>query len=191
MIERTYLDWNATTPLRTEARIAMIAAMDLVGNPSSVHAEGRHSKGIIEKARSQISEAFGANASDIIFTSGATEAAALGLSTADVRGAAIEHDCVKEWIKGNLDVKNDGLVAITNPQMSTLQAANSETGILQKLQVGLALTDAVQVCGKMPFAFDWSGVEPALNFTIAHGTQNLAFFYFAAGTRRTCRNCVA
>jgi cysteine desulfurase len=74
---RTYLDWNATTPLRPEAKAAMIAAMDVVGNPSSVHAEGRAAKSLMEKARAQIAAALGAEGADIVFTSGATEAAAL------------------------------------------------------------------------------------------------------------------
>ena len=51
---RTYLDHNATTPLRTEARAAMIDAMDVMGNPSSVHAEGRAAKMLIERARAQV-----------------------------------------------------------------------------------------------------------------------------------------
>ncbi|MEM9717171.1 MAG: aminotransferase class V-fold PLP-dependent enzyme, partial [Pseudomonadota bacterium] len=70
---RTYLDWNATAPLRDEARQAMLSAMDVIGNPSSVHAEGRAAKAVVERARAQIAHAFGAEASDIILTSGATE----------------------------------------------------------------------------------------------------------------------
>jgi len=54
---RVYLDWNATAPLRAEARVAMAAAMDVVGNPSSVHAEGRAAKALIERARAQVAEA--------------------------------------------------------------------------------------------------------------------------------------
>ena len=77
MTKRVYLDWNATTPLRPEARAAMIAAMDVAGNPSSVHAEGRAAKALIERARAQVAAALGADGADVIFTSGATEAAAL------------------------------------------------------------------------------------------------------------------
>ncbi len=79
---RVYLDHNATTPLRREARAAMVAAMDLVGNPSSVHAEGRAAKAVMERARAQLAEALGAQAADIVFVSGATEAAALALAGA-------------------------------------------------------------------------------------------------------------
>ena len=74
MRERVYLDWNATTPLRPEARAAMIAAMDVVGNPSSAHAEGRAAKALMETSRAKIAAALGAEGADIVFTSGATEA---------------------------------------------------------------------------------------------------------------------
>eukprot|EP01036_Dinobryon_divergens_P013017 gene13017-17557_t len=59
MSNRAYLDWNATTPLRPEVRVAMAQAMDVVGNPSSVHAEGRAAKGLIERARAQVAAALG------------------------------------------------------------------------------------------------------------------------------------
>ena len=55
-MKRVYLDWNASTPLRAEAKAAMIAAMDVVGNPSSVHAEGRAAKALVETARAQVAE---------------------------------------------------------------------------------------------------------------------------------------
>ena len=80
---RIYLDYNATAPLRPEARAAMIAAMDEVGNPSSVHQEGRAAKMIMERAREQVAVAMGAQAADVVFTSGATEAAALCLAGAE------------------------------------------------------------------------------------------------------------
>ena len=77
LAERVYLDWNATAPLHEDARAAMISAMDVLGNPSSVHLEGRAAKSIVEKARAQVAEAFGATGADVVFTSGATEAAAM------------------------------------------------------------------------------------------------------------------
>ena len=92
---RVYLDHNATTPLRPEARAAMIAAMDVCGNPSSVHAEGRAAKAVVEKARAQVAAAFGAEGADIVFTSSATEAAALALKNRDLHGCALEHDAVR------------------------------------------------------------------------------------------------
>jgi cysteine desulfurase len=75
---RVYLDHNATMPLRAEAREAMVAAMDVVGNPSSVHAEGRAAKALMERARAQVAEAAGAQAADIVFVSGATEGRGAG-----------------------------------------------------------------------------------------------------------------
>ena len=163
---RIYLDHNATTPLRDEARAAMIAAMDVVGNPSSVHGEGRAAKAIVEQARSQLAEALGAHGADIIFVSGATEAAALALAGRDLHGAAIEHDAVRAWTREDLVVDQSGLVAIAAPQAATLQLANSETGIVQDLPSGLAVSDWTQGFGKLPLGFDWSGVE--MVFVSAH-----------------------
>src|SRR5215510_11198301 len=73
MTERAYLDWNATAPLRPQARAAMVAAMDVVGNPSSVHAEGRAARQILETARERVAAAVGAEPRDVIFTSGGSE----------------------------------------------------------------------------------------------------------------------
>jgi len=69
MPSRTYLDWNATAPLRPEARAAMIEAMDVVGNPSSVHTEGRAAKMIVEKAREQVAALVGCASEEVVFTS--------------------------------------------------------------------------------------------------------------------------
>ncbi len=80
MADRIYLDWNATAPLRREAREAMTAAMDLSGNPSSVHAEGRKARKLVEDARAAVAGAVGALARNVIFTSGGTEANALALT---------------------------------------------------------------------------------------------------------------
>lgn len=157
-MSRIYLDWNATSPLHDSARAAMIAAMDVVGNPSSVHAEGRAAKKIVETARADLAEAFGAASADIIFTSSATEAAALALGGQGISSAGIEHDCVRAWCGEDLP-NASGKVTATNPEITTLQAANSETGILQDLPEGLFLSDFVQAFGKMPLAFDWSDVQ--------------------------------
>ncbi len=161
-MKRVYLDHNATSALRPEARDAMIAAMDLVGNPSSVHAEGRAAKAVVEKARAQIATAFGADGADIVFTSGATEAAALAMAGRDLQGAAIEHDAVRAWINEVLPVSQGGYVDVPDASRSTLQLANSETGIVQTLPAGLAVTDATQAFGKLPIAFNWLGAEMAL-----------------------------
>lgn len=159
---RVYLDWNATAPLRPEAREATIAAMDVVGNPSSVHAEGRAAKNLVERARAQVASAFGAAGSDVVFLSGATEGAALAMAGRGLATAPVEHEAVAAWGDGTLSVDAAGQVSVDDPAKSAVQLANSETGILQDLPAGLALSDMTQAFGKVPVAFDWSGAEMAL-----------------------------
>lgn len=159
---RAYLDHNATTPLRPEARVAMLRAMDVVGNPSSVHAEGRAAKSLVEAARAQVAAALGADGADVIFTSGATEAAALALAGRGLQGAEIEHEAVAAWVATDLAVDRSGLVTVSDPARSTLQLANSETGVIQSLPEGLAVSDMTQGFGKLPLAFNWTGVTMAL-----------------------------
>ncbi len=166
MSGRIYLDSNATAPLRAEARAAMVAAMDVVGNPSSVHAEGRAAKAMMERARAQVAEALGAQAADIVFVSGATEAAALAMAGRGLAVAGIEHDAVLAWGEAALPVSHDGIVAIAAPERACVQVANSETGLLQNLPAGLAVSDWTQGFGKIPLAFDWAGIDMA--FVSAH-----------------------
>jgi len=161
-LTRTYLDWNATAPLRPEARVAMVEAMELAGNPSSVHAEGRAAKGVIEHARKDVAMALGAEGADIIFTSSATEAAALALAENRISCAGIEHDAIRSWCEETLPADARGLVTVTDPSKNTLQLANSETGVIQTLPEGLFFTDATQAFGKIPFAFNWSGAQMAI-----------------------------
>src|SRR5215471_7315042 len=104
MPKRVYLDWNATTPLRPEAKAAMAAAWELSGNPSSVHAEGRQARRLVEDARVVVASAVGALPRNVVFTSGGTEANALALSPALRNGegapvrrllvSAVEHPSV-------------------------------------------------------------------------------------------------
>ncbi|KID12482.1 cysteine desulfurase family protein [Ponticoccus alexandrii] len=161
-MERVYLDWNATAPLRAEAREAMIRAMDLVGNPSSVHAEGRAAKSLVEKARAQVAAAFGAEGADVVFVSGATEAAALACAGRGLLAGDVEHDAVAAWVDPVLPVSRDGAVSVGDPGQVALQAANSETGVVQVLPQGLAVVDATQAWGKLPLAFNWIGCQMAL-----------------------------
>jgi cysteine desulfurase len=153
---RVYLDWNATTPLRPEARAAMAAAWDLSGNPSSVHAEGRASRRLVEDARAVIAEAVGASARNVVFTSGGTEANSLALTPGLRRNsglpinrlvvAAIEHASVltggrfqRDAIE-TLRVDKSGVVDLNHlrqiladgpPALVSVMSANNETGALQ------------------------------------------------------------
>lgn len=162
MADRLYLDWNASAPLRIEARTAMLAAMDLAGNPSSVHAEGRAAKALIERARAQVAAALGAEGADIIFTSGATEAAALACAGRGLRCAPIEHEAVLAWCDPVLPCDATGRVQPDAPAQSTLQMANSETGVLQALPEGLWLSDLTQAFGKVAFSFNWLGIQAGM-----------------------------
>ena len=157
---RVYLDFNATTPVRVEARAAMIAAMDVVGNPSSVHAEGRAAKGLLERCRAELSECLGAAGADIVFTSGATEAAALCMAGRGFVGSGLEHSAVAAWIDPVLPVV-DNKVQVSDPAQSVVQLANSEVGLIQDVS-GVAVTDITQGFGRVPFAFDWAGVGAAI-----------------------------
>lgn len=161
-MSRVYLDHNATTPLRPEARAAMVAAMDVVGNPSSVHAEGRAAKGVIERARAQIAEALGASGADIVFTSSATEAAALACAGRALRCAAVEHDAVIAWCHADVQVDVSGILEAVEPGTTAVQLANSETGVVQNLPAGVALSDMTQAFGKIPCAFSWSEARQAI-----------------------------
>lgn len=154
--DRVYLDWNATTPLRPEARAAMAAAWDLAGNPSSVHAEGRQARRLVEDARHAVAAAVGADSRNVVFTSGGTEANVLALTPGLFRkpGApverlivsAIEHASV---IAGGrfaadtievLGVGRDGVVDLDqlrdllaggSPALVSVMLANNESGALQ------------------------------------------------------------
>lgn len=159
---RLYLDWNATAPLRAEAKAAMVAAMEIVGNPSSVHAEGRAAKALMERARAQVAAALGAEGADLVFTSGATEAAALACAGRGLSCAAVEHEAVSVWCEAALPVDAQGRVAVSDPGRSALQLANSETGVVQELPAGLAISDLTQGFGKLPLAFNWLDVTAGL-----------------------------
>jgi cysteine desulfurase len=161
-MSRVYLDWNASAPLRPEARAAMGAAMDLAGNGSAVHAEGRAVRGLIERARAQVATALGADGADVVFTSGATEAAALALAGRGLVCAGVEHDAVAAWCDVALPVDSQGRVTVADPARATVQLANSETGVVQDLPQGLAVSDLTQGAGKLPVAFNWLGCDAGL-----------------------------
>ncbi len=156
MPDRIYLDWNATAPLRPEAKQAMAAAWELSGNPSSVHAEGRQARGLVEEARATIARAVGAPPRNVVFTSGGTEANALGLTPGLRRGSgfpvkrllvsAIEHASVLAG--GRFPAEAVAAVGVTSaglldldrlramleggpPALVSVMLANNETGAVQ------------------------------------------------------------
>jgi len=156
MRNRVYLDWNATTPLRAEARAAMLAAWDQVGNPSSVHAEGRDARRLVEEARATLAAAVGALPRNVVFTSAGTEANAMALSPGVRRSSggpvvrllvsAVEHASVLAGGRfpadkiGLIPVGRSGLVDLDRlgslladgpPALVSVMAANNETGALQ------------------------------------------------------------
>jgi cysteine desulfurase len=156
MPERIYLDWNATTPLRRQARDAMAAAWDLCGNPSSVHAEGRQARKLVEDARARVAGAVGALPRNVIFTSGGTEANALALTSGLRRGSglpvtrlvvsAIEHASVLAGGRflpeamETIGVARSGLLDLDHlreilgdgpPALVSVMLANNETGAVQ------------------------------------------------------------
>jgi cysteine sulfinate desulfinase/cysteine desulfurase-like protein len=157
---KAYLD--AGLDPNTIINDALIAAMDVAGNPSSVHAEGRAARALIERARGQVAAALGADGADIIFTSGATEAAALACAGRNLLCAAIEHEAVSAWCAPVLAADRDGQVAVGDPARTALQLANSETGVIQTLPTGLAVCDLTQGFGKVPLAFTWLGCDMGL-----------------------------
>ncbi len=157
-MNRIYLDWNATAPLRIEARNAMVAAMDVLGNPSSVHAEGRAARAIVEKARAQVAALVGCDSGDLVFTSGATEAAHLVLSHGwnGVAASAGEHDAVLKNIKGikhtlSLDRSGRAQCDVDGAALYAVAGANSETGVVNDLArfSDPALSDITQTLGKI------------------------------------------
>jgi cysteine desulfurase len=150
---RTYLDHNATQPLRAEARAAMIAAMDRFGNPSSVHAEGRAARAIVETAREQVAALVDAKPGEVVFTSGATEANALaigGRAWSAVLFGNAEHAAVLAPVRRlkaalmELPCRADGVQDISGAEswasqlpasdgavFASLGLANGETGVVQ------------------------------------------------------------
>ena len=172
-----YLDANATEPLRPEARSAALAALDLVGNPASVHGAGRAARRVLEEARECLAARFGAPAAGLVFTSGGTEANALavhglGRSRRLVLGAT-EHDAVRAAATlmplgaAVLPVDRDGVARLDllpalladGPALVCLMLANNETGTVQPVAEAAALcgaagallhVDAVQAAGRVP-----------------------------------------
>jgi cysteine desulfurase len=161
MAEQVYLDWNATAPLRPEARAAMLAACDIVGNPSSVHAQGRAARRLIEEARAQVAALVGVQPNHVVFTSGGTEANVLALTPQIRVGdghtpydrlliSAIEHPSVRAGGRfaphaiEEIPVDGQGLLELARLErrlselaaaggrpLVSIMLANNETGVIQ------------------------------------------------------------
>lgn len=178
-----YLDANATEPLRPEARAALIAALDLVGNPYSVHAAGRAARKVLEDARDILAARFGARSADVVFTSGATEADALALHALGTGRrlivGATEHDAILSPAANatRLKVDREGiadlaaleeLLASGAPTLVCLMAANNETGAIQPIAEAAVIchrhgallhVDAVQAAGRMELSLARTGAD--------------------------------
>jgi cysteine desulfurase len=177
-MSRIYLDHNATTPLCPPARAAMIAALDDFGNPSSLHAEGRRARDLIERARAEVARLIGGSREEIVFTSGGTEAnnLALGLGRRVVV-SAVEHPSVRDGVDGAAIARVDGdgrvdlealAAMLDGDTLVSVQLANHEIGVVQDLAAIVALahqrgarvhTDAVQAAGKLPVDVRALGVD--------------------------------
>ena len=177
MTDQVYLDYNASAPLCSEAQQAMIAAMDITGNPSSVHASGRAARKIVDHARRTIADLLGGDPERVIFTSGGTEAnnlALSGLEDVTVFTSAVEHPSVIEARSDAKRIPVDGygvidLAALEAMLKDALQKgekvlvsvmlANNETGVIQPVAKVALLAreygakvhcDAVQALGRIP-----------------------------------------
>lgn len=171
---RCYLDYNATTPLSSAARTALIDALDVYGNPSSVHQEGRAAKALLETARRQVADRLHTEPDHVVFTSGATEAAMTLLTPHYKMGrsdvyfsilyiGASEHPCIGKGGRFEKDrqeiisVDENGIIALdelkqklsahdnsTGLPLVAIQAANGETGVIQPVR---EIADIVKEAG--------------------------------------------
>jgi cysteine desulfurase len=186
----TYLDWNATTPLRPEAAAAMSAVLARCGNPSSVHRWGHSARQAVERARSVVGAVLGAPPESVVFVSGGTEAnhlALLGSGRDRILVSAVEHDSVLRAVPQAeripvdrngvivLDTLDGLLAADPRPALVSVMLANNETGVLQPAASIAAIArahgalfhcDAVQAAGKI--ALDAAAIGADLVSLSAH-----------------------
>uniref|UniRef100_B0SXC9 Cysteine desulfurase n=1 Tax=Caulobacter sp. (strain K31) TaxID=366602 RepID=B0SXC9_CAUSK len=184
-----YLDYNATAPVRPEARDAVLRAFDLGGNPSSVHASGRAARDLVETARTQVAALVGVAPGSVTFVSGGTEANALAIGSAAFSGfnrvivSAGEHDAVVETAAAcglqvsQMPIDTEGLadmawleeaLSAEGRALVCLMLANNETGVIQPVAQASALVraadgwlhvDAVQAAGKIAIDFTALGAD--------------------------------
>jgi cysteine desulfurase len=172
----TYLDYNASAPVRPAVAAAVAEALALAGNPSSVHRAGRAARRMVEAARAEVAALVGTSANEIVFVSGGSEANHLALKGGGrhrILVSAVEHDSVLAAVpdaerlpvtaSGVLDlaVLAERLAADDRPALVSVMLANNETGIIQPIAAiaeivhargGLLHCDAVQAAGKLPLA---------------------------------------
>ena len=170
----SYLDWNATAPVRPEAAAGVAHALTIAGNASSVHHAGRAARRLLEGARASVASLVGARPDEVVFTSGGTEANALALRAFPDRrilASAIEHDSVLANAPGAVRVPatRDGLVDLSTleqllaadkrPALVSLMFANNETGAIQPIAEAAQIAhrygalihcDGVQGAGRQP-----------------------------------------
>ena len=165
MVPRVYLDWNASAPIRVEARDALAAALNLSGNPSSVHGEGRAARAVVEQAREEVAALVSADLRNLIFTSGGTEANVLALTPFIEAGtekrpfdrllvSAIEHPSVHgggQFAAGKAEeipVRGNGVVDLVvlermlaggGRALVSIMAANNESGVIQPVADAAAI----------------------------------------------------
>lgn len=162
-----YLDYNATAPIRPESAKAVARALEIGGNPSSVHAAGRAARGLVEQARVQVAALAAVPSGSVVFTSGAAEANALAVMSAVAAGSrrliicAVEHETVIETAKAShatveiMPVDGQGVAdlgwladrltewdAADGAPFVSLMLANNETGVIQPVSEASALTRA-------------------------------------------------
>ena len=184
MPSNAYFDWNATAPLRPEAKAAVAAALEVTGNPSSVHAAGRAARHLVEAAREKVAALVGASPREVVFTSGGTEANALALSPAlgdTLLVSAIEHPSVRSGGRfaavaefpvtttGVADLAAlEGMLKGRSRPLVSLMLANNETGVIQPVAEAAALVhaaggllhvDAVQGPGRIACDFRALGAD--------------------------------
>lgn len=168
-----YLDYNATAPVRPEAATAVAGALELTGNPASVHGFGRGARALVERSRAEIAGLLGARPADVIFTSCGSEANNLALNAPGWRVvvSAVEHESVR-GVAGatTIGVDRHGVVDLAalelalsdGPALVAVMLANNETGVIQPIAEvarivraagGHVHVDAVQAAGRLPIDF--------------------------------------
>ncbi|RYG60244.1 MAG: cysteine desulfurase [Alphaproteobacteria bacterium] len=187
-MERTYLDYAATAPLRPEAKAHMMELLDVFGNPSSIHAEGQLARNVLDASRRAVADILGVRAERVVFTSGGTEANNIALrgfknlsSSKTLLISSVEHDCVRNTGKalgaGELAVDETGVVKLDTLQdelakghvgLVSVMHANNENGVIQPVEeiarlcraAGVVFhTDAVQTVGHIPVDVDELGAD--------------------------------